>query len=116
MNEVYTDEEFTTRKNDMITNLINYGINEKLEDFLLGLIPLKEKGILSHEDISQIKSSFNAKKSISHSENNLTKTIENEDSGFAYICSNCNDEMELEPDEIKNKKFVCPNCGTLNRF
>lgn len=116
VNGVYSEEEYLTRKKEMITDLINKDINEKLEDFLLGLIPLKEKGILSLEDITQIKSSYIAKENSSHSENSPTNAEENTDSEITYICSNCNDEMELEPEEIKNNKFVCPNCGTLNKI
>lgn len=113
---LYTEEEFSKRKINIIINLINEGINENLEDFLVSIIPLKEKGILSLEDINQIKSSFLTKENISHSENSSTNAEENTDSEFTYVCSNCNDEMELESGEIKNKKFVCPNCGTLNRI
>lgn len=134
---LYTEEEYSKRKVNIIINVINEGINENLEDFLLGLIPLKEKGVLSLDDITQIKSSLSPKngfiseltkiynlkvnevyteESISNVKNNVTKNVEIANSKFRYFCCSCNAEIELEPRELKNKRFVCPDCRTLNKI
>lgn len=55
---IYSEETYSQRKADVISKLIKSGISEKLEDFLVKLIPLKDKGILKLDDINFIKSSL----------------------------------------------------------
>jgi len=41
------------------------------------------------------------------------KNIQSEEE---YFCSNCKIEMELTPEEIAGKKYICPECGTSNEI
>jgi len=55
-NELLTDEEFKSRKTRYITEINLNKIVEKPEDFLNSIIPLKENGIITLEELKQIKS------------------------------------------------------------
>jgi DNA-directed RNA polymerase subunit RPC12/RpoP len=43
------------------------------------------------------------------------KRIENLSIENEFTCSNCGLSVELEEDEIKEKKYICPDCGYLNK-
>jgi tetratricopeptide (TPR) repeat protein len=38
------------------------------------------------------------------------------ESQFEVICSNCNSTIILEPEEVANKEFTCPECNTVSKF
>jgi len=85
---LYTEEEFSKRKIDIIINLINKGITENIEDFLVKIIPLKERGILNLEDITQIKSSLTEK---AKAEN---EDVMNEASSLYFVVESSIDEIK----------------------
>ena len=55
-NNIYTEDEFIRKKNEIINELTFKKINCEVEDFLFGIASLKEKDILSDNDITKIKS------------------------------------------------------------
>ncbi|MFZ4589407.1 MAG: hypothetical protein ACOYN6_00285 [Ignavibacteria bacterium] len=59
INGIYSEEEFVGRKIDILNNLKNNGISQSIEDFLVDIIPLKMDGILSTEEIDEIKRYIN---------------------------------------------------------
>ena len=50
-----TDEEYQSRKKDLILSLIEKTPQESTEDFFAALIPSVEKGYLNKEEVSRIK-------------------------------------------------------------
>jgi|WetSurMetagenome_2_1015567.scaffolds.fasta_scaffold03615_1 tetratricopeptide (TPR) repeat protein len=46
--------------------------------------------------------------------NDVTHSLSFEES--IYYCSNCNGEMELTTDEMVDKRFICADCGVLNKI
>ena len=50
-----TDEEWKTRKNDLILSLLEKPPQEGAEDFFTALVPSVQKGYLDEEEVAQIK-------------------------------------------------------------
>lgn len=53
--EIYSGEEYKTKKDALINNLATKKISCSIEDFLASLITLKEQKILNLEEINKIK-------------------------------------------------------------
>jgi len=52
----------------------------------------------------------------SNENNNDTDLIDKDVSGNSFFCGNCNGEMELTKQELRDGKFVCADCGYLNQI
>ena len=52
---IITQEEFSNRKNEMIAEVLSKKLKEDPLEFLELLVPLKQNGVLSDEDISSLK-------------------------------------------------------------
>lgn len=62
-NSLLTYDELNTRKEAIINKIADYGVKEDAEDFLNSILILKENGILSKEEIIEIKNKiFNIKR------------------------------------------------------
>jgi len=105
-NSIFSDEEFNSKKNQFIIDLMNKGISQELDDFLSDILILKDKNILTIDEIKEIKNSF-ASKEIEKEENPVELNSK-------YYCGDCESEIELSPEEIKKGKFICPNCSATN--
>ena len=115
INEVYSKEEFLIRKNEIINNLINDGIVENIDDFLVKIISLKERGILNLEDITQIKSSLSGKAKAENKDVMNEASSENKEE-MDVICKYCENTIELNSREIRQKQFICPVCNKYNKI
>jgi len=108
-NSMFSVEEYTNKKFQLIIDLINKGISQSLDDFLSEILILKENNILNVEEIKQIKNSLTS--------NNIQKDDnpnENISKSNTFYCGDCKSEIELSSEEIKNNKFICPNCSAMN--
>jgi hypothetical protein len=54
-NEIITEEEYGNRKFELIKNLSNNVFGKNVDEFLENLLPLLEKGVLSKDELKQIK-------------------------------------------------------------
>lgn len=121
-NSIYSNEEYTNKKIQLIIDLINKGISQNLDDFLSDILSLKEKNILSLEEIKQIKSSLASKKNNKENTSFESKPEINKESVKSnsyqddYSCCFCGDIVDLEKEEIEKKEFICPACGKLNKI
>lgn len=53
--ELLSEEEYNTKVNQIIESIKTFGISETKEVFLVNILPLKEKGILTKEILEQLK-------------------------------------------------------------
>lgn len=108
-NSIFSDEEYKNRKIQFIIDLINKGISQSLDNFLSDILTLKDKNILTVEEIKQIKSSLTSKEI-------KTEEKQNEDISQSnkYYCGDCKSEIELSQEEIKKNLYICPNCNAIN--
>ncbi len=61
-NNIFSEEEYLKRKNDILDDIKNKGITQNLTEFLSDILVLKEKDILTVEEINNIKTSLAQKK------------------------------------------------------
>jgi predicted RNA-binding Zn-ribbon protein involved in translation (DUF1610 family) len=92
----------------------SFGLPERVNN--IGLINDKQNyiivsGILF---ISGIMLVIFGKKQDNHNNSINENSIENNseiETDNKYYCQKCGDELYLDKDEIKSKKFICPNCN-----
>lgn len=63
-NKVYTDEEYITKKNALISDLIDKGIMQNVDDFLAETLILKDKNILNLGELRVLKESLVTSKKV----------------------------------------------------
>jgi len=108
-NSIFSDEEYKNRKIQFIIDLINKGISQSLDNFLSDILTLKDKNILTIEEIKQIKNSLTSKEIKTEEKQNEDKSQSNK-----YYCGDCKSEIELSQEEIKKNLYICPNCSAIN--
>lgn len=106
-NKIYSEEEYSKRKDEILTNVLKNGISQSLEDFLSDILILKEQNILTIDEIYKLKNNLFKNTMVQ-----VSPTIENTD----VICSHCGNKEVININSEKYTKgvYVCPICNSIN--